>query len=68
MTSTKKKVSVTIADRKFVFHVLPETVEIVEQTANRLNQAISEYSAKFPDRDMQDILSLVLMEVAMAEA
>ena len=68
MTTEKQKVTVTIGGRKFVFNVAPENVQKVKDTAQKVRGLEASYAAKFPDKDMQDILSLVVMDIAMAQA
>lgn len=67
MESERQAVTVNIGGRKFTFHVEPSNVDRVKNGAAEIGAAISSYQGKFPERDIQDILSLVLMEFVMSQ-
>jgi len=61
----KQKITVTIGGRKFTFHILPESEERVRASVKKIEEKVSFYAAKYSTKDMQDILSIVLMEYVM---
>jgi len=61
----KQKITVTIGGRKFTFHILPESEERVRASVKKIEEKVSFYAAKYSTKDMQDILSIVLMEFVM---
>ena len=61
----KQKITVTIGGRKFTFHILPENEERVRESVKKIEEKVSLYAAKYSTKDMQDILSIVLMEFVM---
>ncbi len=61
----KQKIAVTIGGRKFTFHILPENEERVRQSVKKIEEKVSFYASKYATKDMQDILSIVLMEYVM---
>ena len=61
----KQKITVTIGGRKFTFHILPESEERVRSSVKKIEEKVSFYAAKYSTKDMQDILSIVLMEFVM---
>ena len=61
----KQKITVTIGGRKFTFHILPESEERVRSSVKKIEEKVTFYAAKYSTKDMQDILSIVLMEFVM---
>ncbi|MBQ9584351.1 MAG: cell division protein ZapA [Bacteroidales bacterium] len=61
----KQKITVTIGGRKFTFHILPENEERVRASVKRIEEKVAFYASKYATKDMQDILSIVLMEFVM---
>ena len=61
----KQKITVTIGGRKFTFHILPENEERVRESVKKIEEKVSFYASKYATKDMQDILSIVLMEFVM---
>ncbi|MBP5504626.1 MAG: cell division protein ZapA [Bacteroidales bacterium] len=61
----KQKITVTIGGRKFTFHILPENEERVRASVKKIEEKVAFYASKYATKDMQDILSIVLMEFVM---
>lgn len=61
----KQRITVTIGGRKFTFHILPEHEERVRSSVKKIEEKVSFYASKYSTKDMQDILSIVLMEFVM---
>ncbi|MBO4557066.1 MAG: cell division protein ZapA [Bacteroidales bacterium] len=61
----KQKITVTIGGRKFTFHILPENEERVRDSVKKIEEKVAFYASKYATKDMQDILSIVLMEFVM---
>ncbi len=57
-----QKITVTIGGRKFNFNILAETEERVRESVKRLEEKVALYASRYTTRDMQDILSIVLMD------
>ncbi len=60
-----QKISVTIGGRKFNFNILAETEERMRVAVKRIEEKVALYASKYSTKDMQDILSIVLMEYVM---
>ena len=61
----KQRITVTIGGRKFTFHILPENEERVRSSVKKIEEKVAFYASKYSTKDMQDILSIVLMEFVM---
>ncbi|MBQ7253450.1 MAG: cell division protein ZapA [Bacteroidales bacterium] len=61
----KQKITVTIGGRKFTFHIQPDNEERVRAAVKKIEEKVSFYASKYATKDMQDILSIVLMEFVM---
>ena len=61
----KQKITVTIGGRKFTFHILPENEERVRESVKKIEEKVAFYASKYSTKDMQDILSIVLMDYGM---
>jgi len=61
----KQKITVTIGGRKFTFHILPENEERVRESVKKIEEKVAIYASRYSTKDMQDILSIVLMEYVM---
>lgn len=61
----KQRITVTIGGRKFTFHILPENEERVRDSVKKIEEKVAFYASKYSTKDMQDILSIVLMEFVM---
>ena len=61
----KQKITVTIGGRKFTFHIQPDNEERVRASVKKIEEKVSFYASKYATKDMQDILSIVLMEFVM---
>ncbi len=61
----KQKITVTIGGRKFTFHILPENEERVRESVKKIEEKVAFYASKYSTKDMQDILSIVLMDYVM---
>ena len=64
--TNKEKVPVLIGDRKFHFHIESEHFDKLKRVAGKIQKTVAFYQEKYPDKDMQDILSLVLVDMAMS--
>lgn len=57
-----QKISVTIGGRKYNFNILADAEERVRDAVKRIEEKVALYASKYSTKDMQDILSIVLME------
>ncbi len=58
-------ISVKIAERKFRLKVKPEEEERVRKAAKLIDEKIKDYSHSYAYNDMQDLLSMVVLQFAV---
>lgn len=58
-------ISVKIAERKFRLKVKPEEEERVRKAAKLIDEKIKDYSHSYAYKDMQDLLSMVVLQFAV---
>lgn len=59
MEAEKLKISVYIAERKYMLSVLPAEEAGVRAAVENINQQIKELAAKYAFKDRQDILAMI---------
>lgn len=60
----KIKIHINLAGRQYPIKVLPEQEEIIRKAGKFLEKRINEVEKVFEISDMQDILSIILIEMA----
>lgn len=63
--SKSLKVNIPIGDRKYTLNIKPEQEEIVRAAAKRSNELIYKITSSSPGRDMVDITSFALLQLAI---
>ncbi len=64
MESNLTRISVTIAGRKYTLSVERNDETLIRNAAETMNRRISDFARKYPGKDMQDILSMILISNA----
>ncbi len=59
------KVNIPIGDRKYTLNIRPEQEEIVRAAARKSNELIYKISSTSPGRDIVDITSFALLQLAL---
>jgi len=58
------KITVMIANRKYTLSVEKKDEQVIRDATERINKQIIEYQQQFKGKDVQDILSMILLKVA----
>ena len=61
----KQRITISIGGRKHPFSVSPDDETKYRAAADKIDERVKAYCRKFPDREMQDILSIVLREMTL---
>ena len=61
----KQRITLSIGGRKYPFSVLPDEETKYRTAVDKIDERVKSYCKKFPDREMQDILSIVLLEMML---
>ncbi len=64
MNREKIKIHITLAGRQYPIKVWPEQEEIIRKAGKFLEKRITEVEKVFEISDIQDILSIILIEIA----
>ncbi len=66
MEEERQKVNVTIAGRRYTFHIKPQNESRFRESVGQIEEKVAFYASKYTTKDMQDILSIVLVEYVMS--
>ncbi|NLD21327.1 MAG: cell division protein ZapA [Bacteroidales bacterium] len=58
----KQAINIVIGGRSYKFQVQPETESRVRDAGKRIEKKLNTYLKKYENKDMQDILSIVLLD------
>jgi cell division protein ZapA (FtsZ GTPase activity inhibitor) len=64
MDSVKNKIDVQILDRLYPIEVEQESLVAFEETVNELNQRLNLFRSKYSNKDKQDSLAIVALQLA----
>ena len=59
------KVNISIGDRKYTLNIKPEQEELVRAAARKSNELIYKITSSSPGRDVVDITSFALLQLAL---
>lgn len=62
MIDTHININVVLVGRNYKLRVEPSEESMVRQAAKEINDKISDYQSKFPSKDKQDFLTMLLLE------
>jgi len=55
------KITVTLANRKYTLSVEEEDEIVIRNATEKINGRVKEYLNQFPNKDIQDILAMILL-------
>ncbi|MCF0177549.1 MAG: cell division protein ZapA [Bacteroidales bacterium] len=61
----KQKITLMIGQRRLPFNVDADSEPLYRAAAKRINDRVAAYKSRFSERDMEDILGIVLLEMAV---
>ncbi|MDI9337339.1 MAG: cell division protein ZapA [Alphaproteobacteria bacterium] len=61
-------INLAIAERSFKVKVETQNEEFVRKMCHQVNTKIKEYTSEFPGKDMQDLLSMILIWFACEQS
>ena len=61
----KQTINITIGGRSYKFQVAPENESKVRAAAKKIDTKITSYLQRYENKDMQDILSIVLLDTTL---
>ena len=62
----KQTINIIIGGRNYKFQVVPENESKVRAAAKRIDTKVTTYLQKYENKDMQDILSIVLLDTTLS--
>ena len=65
MEQEKQRIKITIADRQYPLTIHPSEEENMRIAVGRIRALVDSYKTKFRDRDIQDALSMSLLQFAV---
>lgn len=60
------KITVTLANRKYTLSVEKEDEMVIRNATESINSRIKDYNMQYPQKDMQDILAMILLNTSAA--
>ena len=65
MEEEKLRIKVTIAERQYPLTIQPSEEESLRIAVGRIRETVEFYKSKFKDRDLQDALSMSVLQFAV---
>jgi cell division protein ZapA len=65
MEEEKLRIKVTIAERQYPLTIQPSEEESLRIAVNKIREMVEFYKSKFKDRDLQDALSMSVLQFAV---
>ncbi len=65
MEQEKQRIKITIAERQYPLTIHPSEEESMRIAVARIREMVEFYKSKFKDRDVQDALSMSLLQFAV---
>jgi cell division protein ZapA len=65
MDEGKISISIEVADRRYPLRILPTDEEHIRAAAKRINEKIASYRQNYKGRDIQDALSIAVLQFVM---
>jgi len=66
VTMEKQTINIIIGGRSYKFQVAPENESKVRAAAKKIETKVTSYLQRYENKDMQDILSIVLLDTTLS--